>query len=249
MKHRSTLYVSFLCLLPVLLLFSSGKVFRKDFSQPMTLMVYMTGSDLESQAGSASADLAEMMEALPADDSLQVQVLAAGAARWQADVEADATNIYRLTRDGLSLALEGEDTSMGSPNSLLRLLEYGYRQGTPGSFALILWDHGAGPLEGLCFDERHLIDGRMDGLSLQELSHALASSPFAREKLAWIGFDACLMATVEVACCVAPYAEYMIASQELEPASGWNYRFLTALAEDSSGAHTGQRIVAHYMEG
>ena len=213
----------------------------------MTLMVYMTGSDLETKSGAASADLLEMIQTMPEDNSLQVLVMASGASRWQSDVEADATNIYRLTRSGLELALKGEDTSMGSPDTLLRLLKYGSSQGSSGKFALILWDHGAGPLEGVCFDERFQSGGMMDGLSMEELVSALAASPFAEKKLEWIGFDACLMATMEVACCVSPYAEYMIASQELEPSAGWNYNFLGKLMEDTSGAQTGLYIVEHYM--
>ena len=45
----------------------------------------------------------------------------------------------------------------------------------------------------------------------------------------WIGFDACLMSSVETAFMCAPYAEYMIASQEVEPGSGWNYAFLSGI--------------------
>ena len=36
-----------------------------------------------------------------------------------------------------------------------------------------------------------------------------------------IGFDACLMATVEVAKVIEPHAKYMIASEEIEPGHGW----------------------------
>ena len=247
MKHKNILYICFLCLLPVLLFLFGSSSAGKDDSEPLTLMVYMTGSDLETKAGAASADLREMMEAIPEDDSLQVLVMASGAVRWQSDVEADAANIYRLTRGGLELALKGENASMGSPDTLLRLLEYGSSQGGSGKHALILWDHGAGPLEGLCFDECFRSGGMMDGLTLEELVSALAASPFAQKKLAWIGFDACLMATMELACCVSPYADYMIASQEPESASGWNYSFLSQLGQDSSGADTGRRIVADYM--
>ena len=47
---------------------------------------------------------------------------------------------------------------------------------------------------------------------------------------------------------MAPYAEYMIASEETEPTSGWNYRFLSGLEKDESGAETGQRIIDAYFE-
>lgn len=39
-----------------------------------------------------------------------------------------------------------------------------------------------------------------------------------------VGFDACLMAMIETAYALRKTAAYMVASQELEPGSGWNYR-------------------------
>gem|GEM_PF-2476080 len=38
-----------------------------------------------------------------------------------------------------------------------------------------------------------------------------------------IGFDACLMANFNVASLLSPFADYMIASEELEPGAGWSY--------------------------
>ena len=37
-----------------------------------------------------------------------------------------------------------------------------------------------------------------------------------------VGFDACLMASVEVAKIIEPHAKYMIASEEVEPGHGWH---------------------------
>ena len=58
---------------------------------------------------------------------------------------------------------------------------------------------------------------KMTHLSIEELENALDASPFKDEKLEWLGFDACLMSSVEVAACIAPYSHYMVASQETEP--------------------------------
>ena len=83
----------------------------------------------------------------------------------------------------------------------------------------------------------------------EELSAALASAGLDREPLAWIGFDACLMSSVEVAAAVAPYAGYMISSQAEEPHTGWNYSFLKGLAEDTDAPETGRRIIDAYFSG
>ncbi|MBP5606494.1 MAG: hypothetical protein J6X60_13305, partial [Ruminiclostridium sp.] len=48
------------------------------------------------------------------------------------------------------------------------------------------------------------------------------------DKFEFIGFDACLMGTVETANILATYADYMYGSQETEPGSGWDH---TAIAD------------------
>jgi hypothetical protein len=83
---------------------------------------------------------------------------------------------------------------------------------------LILWDHGGGSVGGVAFDER-----TDDSISLAELASALQQGG---QHFDIVGFDACLMASLEVANTLAPYADYMIASQELEPGGGWNYKDL-----------------------
>jgi len=212
----------------------------------LTLMVYLCGSNLETEAGAASADLAEMAAHYPDDGSLRVIVLPSGAKAWQNEAAGDAA-IYELTGEGLSPLCALPERSMGDPEALTALLDWGYAHAPAEQYALLMWNHGAGPRVGLCFDERFESEGGMDGLTLAELSSALERSPAAREKLAWIGFDACLMATVETACAVAPYAQYMIASQETEPASGWSYAFLKDIAADESGAQTGRRAIDAYF--
>ena len=219
-----------------------------EVPQPSTLiMVYMTGSDLETKAGAASADLAEIAAALPTDGSIQVLVMASGAKAWHNGIDPDASNIYQLTPQSRSSVCDLPLSNMGDPGTLLTLLRFGSAWAAD-RYALILWDHGAGPMNGLCFDENFSAGGQTDYLTLQELQQALQESPFAEKKLSWIGFDACLMASVETACAVAPYAEYMIASQENEPAGGWDYRFLSALPPHADGAEAGKLIADTYSK-
>ncbi len=197
----------------------------------LTLLVYLCGSNLETQDAAASRDLDEMQAVLPADGSLEVLLLAGGAEAWHNGFPADEAGLYRLTQEGPEKLASAGARSMGDPETLRWFLEAA--DGLAGSprRALILWDHGGGPLLGVCFDERYQRNGTPDSLSLPELAQALADSFCAGRKLEWIGFDACLMATAETAAAVAPYAEYMVASQEPEPADGWDYAFLAGLAE------------------
>ena len=90
-------------LLSMILLFlflAAGTAICETVSD-LTLMVYLCGSDLETEAGAASADLAEMMEHYPADGSLRVIVMPSGSREWQNEVSAEETAIYELTMPDL----------------------------------------------------------------------------------------------------------------------------------------------------
>ena len=69
-------------------------------------------------------------------------------------------------------------------------------------------------------------------------------------KFDFIGFDACLMATVENALMASKYADYLIASEETEPGIGWYYtNWLTALGNNSSLAtlDIGKQIIDDFV--
>ena len=66
-----------------------------------------------------------------------------------------------------------------------------------------------------------------------------------------IGFDTCLMATVDTAYTFSDIAKYLVASEEMEPGTGWSYDgFLTELTKDPGmdGERLGQHICDTYME-
>ena len=224
-------------LLLILAVFSASA----DTAEPgrkLTLMVYLCGSNLESEYGSASADLREMMAAQADPQKVSVLVMAGGSSFWRTGFDSRQTSILEIGKMNSRQVWSGEAQDMGDPETLAGFLRFGTERYPAEDYALILWNHGGGPLGGVCWDELF----SMDSMTLSELTEALGEANLPR-KLSWIGFDACLMGSAEVASAVSPYAEYMIASQETEPAKGWNYAFLNGLAEDGNGAETGRRIV------
>ncbi len=231
-----------LCLLPGLCSVSCAESSEAD----LVILLYMTGSDLESSGGAASGDLAEMARSLPEGGNLRIIAMLSGAREWKLDISPSETSVYEITRGGPVPVRRGPSRSMGDPDTLSDFLSFAKEAYPAKRYGLILWNHGAGPLAGVCFDEIFSDGDTMDRLSLEELSGALKNSPFTEEKLAFIGFDACLMASMEVACAMAPYGEYMIASQETEPASGWSYAFLQGLTGAEPGDEIGRRIVSAY---
>ncbi|MBO7662468.1 MAG: hypothetical protein J6U01_03775 [Clostridia bacterium] len=231
-------------LLALLLIFLPMKTgSRAESRRKLTVMIYMCGSNLESSYGSASADLEEIRTALSGVPEVTALVLAGGSEKWSAGYDPELCSFIEIGARGMRTIHTETRRSMGSGETLAELLRKGKEDFPAENHALILWDHGGGPLEGLCWDELF----SMDQLTLSELTGALKEVSFPGG-LSWIGFDACLMGSAEVAEALAPYARFMIASQETEPADGWDYRFLREAGKDSDGAETGRRIVDAYFE-
>jgi len=128
----------------------------------------------------------------------------------------------------------------GDPAVLSSFITRGITAYPAEHYALIISDHGAS-WPGVGGDES--ADG--DPLSLAELDDAigsgLGSAGVARLDL--LGFDACLMATYEVASTLAPRADRLLASQELEPGHGWNYTALEPAAEGATVDTLGSALI------
>lgn len=123
------------------------------------------------------------------------------------------------------------DVDSADPEVLAGFIADGIKANRAGHYALIISDHGAswpgiGPDEGSDYDV----------LDLAEITDAVSSGleEAGVDKLDLLGFDACLMANYEVASAVAPLADRLVASQELEPGHGWDYGSLQVLADDPS---------------
>jgi hypothetical protein len=117
----------------------------------------------------------------------------------------------------------------GDPAVLADFVAEGIERYPAEHYALIMSDHGAS-WPGVGGDE----SADNDALTLAEIRNGVQAGLDEAhvDKLDLLGFDACLMATYEVASNVAPLAERMVASEELEPGHGWDYRKLQILADD-----------------
>jgi len=137
------------------------------------------------------------------------------------------------------------DVDSADPALLAQFIADGISEHRAGHYALIISDHGAswpgiGPDEGSDYDV----------LDLAEITSAVSSGleQAGVDKLDLLGFDACLMANYEVASAVAPLADRLVASQELEPGHGWNYGSLQVLADDpdTTADELGSEILAGF---
>ena len=205
-------------------------VIRGNNKDTVTILVYMCGTDLESQQGMATSDLKEMAGAT-IGKNVNLIVYTGGCSRWRNNViSSDVNQIYRIS-DGKfeCLVKDAGRASMVSPDTLASFITFGKENYPADRMCLIFWDHGGGSVSGYGYDEKV---GHNQSMTLAGINSALKK---ADVKFDFIGFDACLMATVENGLMLSQYADYMIASEETEPGVGWYYtNWLTSLSRNTS---------------
>ena len=210
-----------------------------------TIMIYMIGSDLESKYLAATKDINEIIDASINYDDINILIYTGGAKKWHIDgIPSDKHALFEVNSNGLEKIEEFDvQTNMLDYENLTYLLKYGYENYETEFYDLIFWDHGAGPIYGYGYDEYY----KIDTMSLEEIKKGLDSSPFnSKNKLELIGFDACLMSSVEIASVMSNYSDYMVASQEFEPGNGWDYGFLSHINKKTSTVDFGKEIVDYF---
>ena len=219
---------------------------KGDGQDIVTLMVYMCGTDLESQSGMATADLQEMLNATVAEN-VNILVYTGGCSGWRNNVISSSTNQIWQVKDSGMVCLEKDlgSAAMTNPDTLSGFIRWSAEKYPADRYSLIFWDHGGGSVSGYGYDEKYSSSGSM---SLAGIDQALTDGGV---KFDFVGFDACLMATTENALMLTEHADYMIASEETEPGVGWYYtNWLTSLSENTSMStlEIGKEIVDDFVD-
>ena len=214
-----------------------------------TVLLYMCGSNLESEyanqtsiyyegqtyehdgIGLAVSDINEILSVKNQPKDVNIVIETGGAKTWtnktygkygDYDISASKLQRHHVVNNKIVLDESLTYASMGKSETLQSFLEFGLREYPAEKTALILWNHGGG-LQGVCFDEKANDDSLTANEVLTAVSGALKSVDNAPSKLEWIGYDACLMAVQDIAEKNSQYFNYMIASQESESGTGWDY--------------------------
>ena len=212
---------------------------------------YLCGSDLETNYACANTDLQEMLEVqLPENVSVVIQT--GGAAVWQNEL-MDPSKIQRwlYNSEGLQLVDEQETTNMGDAQTLYDFLYFADANFPADKVAVTFWNHGGGSVNGAAFDEIHGLDS-LDLSEMYQAFDAVWPADTVNPALELVGFDTCLMATVDVAAVFQNFAKYLVASEEVEPGNGWLYSgWLSELAANPTmdGDDLGIAIASTYYAG
>ena len=227
---------------------------RKNLSENVsddgtwTIFIYLCGTDLESDGGMGTGDLEEMLGS-KGSDNVRFIVETGGTNGWSnSDVDSDKLQRFVVQNGEQTLVDEKELANMGDKNTLTDFLTWGTKEYNSEHMGLVFWDHGGGSITGVCFDE--MFDN--DSIDLMELDESLmACTESMGRKFDFVGFDACLMGTVENANVLATYADYMYGSEESEPGSGWDYTAIgNFLAEnpDTDAASLGKVVCDSFLQ-
>ena len=230
-----------LCTIPTLT-FAAGKTYD------WVVYAYLCGANLESDDGATTLDLIEMLRAdIP--DNVRIIAMTGGAAAWDPkgvgaayneEVGIDAyiqpsveyNQLFEIDNDKMTL-IKTYDTymNMGDPKTAEIFINDAVKYAPAKHIQLDFWNHG-GALNGAEYDE---LMGN-DNLSPMELVQVLEAAKKANggEKIDIVSFDACLMSTFEIAYILSPYADYMVASEEVEPGEGWYYDYLSIFSKNKN---------------
>lgn len=197
----------------------------------VTVMLYLNGADLESDAGMATQDIREILNAT-LSDKVNVVIQTGGTRKWQTSaIASDHSQRFIVENGGLTLV----DDSLGQlditdPQTLEDFINFCTTNYPANRNMLILWNHGSGAVYGFGYDEH--VDDYNAALTLDEMQTAIRNTGV---KFEMIGFDACLMGGLETACAFYDTADYLIASEDFESGKGWEYQnWLTILGTNSS---------------
>ncbi len=166
-----------------------------------------------------------------------------------------------LNRIGSDLVQDLGEANMADGKVLVDFVVWAMQNFPADKYVLIMSDHGMGWPGGWSDPTSREKDSNIaplasklgDHLFLDEIDSALSEirQRTNLEKFDIIGFDACLMAQLEVFTALESHAKYAIASEETEPSLGWAYTgFLEVLSQntDISSSELSQIVVDSYID-
>lgn len=147
----------------------------------------------------------------------------------------------------------GSNLDMGKAETLEAFIRWSKQNHPARHYALVLWSHGDGwkvrrDVGGIVSKGALADDSSGSFMSVQDIAGAIKNSGI---KLELLNFDACLMAMYEVAHAFSGLADYLVASEEVEPSQGDDYTaLLTGLQTDPamSAESLGKLITRSYRE-
>ena len=243
---------------------------EKSGAATRTIMLFMVGSNLESDYGCATDDLIECMEA-EYDENVNIIAVTGGSPEWHTEAEyldgAEAIDpmlnqIWKVEgkKDGeehgkMTLLEPGglpgfEDALISQPAALTGFIDYCYDNYKTDYYDIVFWNHGGGPAGAFGYDDRFNVSDTY--LDTADLIKGLSGTQLISDgqKFEILDFDACLMSSVEIVTALYDYADNLVLSSNLENGTGQYYTpVLEALREapSMSGFELGKHFADNFV--
>ncbi len=182
-----------------------------------TVLVYMCGGNEEENSGIYSDKLRDIMS-VEYPENVNVIVQTGGSPKWDMKgIYSDYIQRFEAGKDTLYLADQSITANMGDYKTLSEFLKWGLSNYKADNYMLVFSGAGGGSVYGTAYDALH----EDDCLNLEEISYALSLSG---TNFDIVGFDSSLMGSLETASTLSTYAQYLVAPQEYQCVSGWDYK-------------------------
>lgn len=193
--------------------------------KPWTFLVYMAAAnDLNPYA---PLDIQEMMQ-VGSNENINVIVYLT----LHEDNKPKFTSKLYVEKGSVTQIGDTMVRDSGDVVTLEEALQWACVDYPSDHIAVVLWNHGSGPLnrsaeikpKGVCYDfdtENYLTDRDC----LKAFSWA-KDNLRGGQKFDIIAFDACLLASIEMAYALSPCANYMVASEDTIPGDGYEYAYI-----------------------
>lgn len=225
-----------------------------------TVMIYISGTNLEREYAVASRYLNDLATNLNSDD-INIVVETGGSLIWnnklpdfanttvgKIDIPTDKLGRFKVEHNNIIDLGAVELNSMGSADTLSDFIKWAKESYPAKRNMFIFWDHGyVEPYGCMEHDEIYFIDANGNAFNGSDnvqtnselyendcltLDEIRSGFEAAQCHFDLLGFNTCLSASLEVAGAVEPYADYMVASQESIPANiGLPMQFVSYLSE------------------
>ena len=207
------------------------------------VLLYLCGTDLETNGGCATKSLTDIASTLP-QEGVNFLIETGGAKAWDPydeldfEIANDKLQRWAYGEDGFVLVDEADEACMSDNRTLTDFIRWAGENYSAKKNMLILWDHGGGSCSGLICDENY--DFPIMPVYMMEEAIREGGTHFDLMLT-----DTCLMASLETCQALAPYVDYLAASEEIMDGDSTNYSsWVQYLYDrpDCSAVQLGKRI-------
>lgn len=223
------------------------KVALPQAKKEWTVLVYMDGDN--NLSSFSTEDVKEMMET-GSGSGLNIVLLWDNDPTQETGTAQNRHGYYYVEKSGAVLLKNAGEVNMGDPKTAKDFIDYAAVNFPADHYLWVWWNHGgavdrSSRTRGVAWDDT---SGGDHITELEQKEIMLHLKKKIGKKVDIVGFDACLMATAEIAYQYAVVASYLVASEQTEPGSGWDYRFLSKIRTNpAQTARTlAQSILTYY---